>query len=282
MKNKGIPIDIHAGHHHFDPDHVKLEGAPNFRDIGGYQTNGKVLLRKGIIFRSGELSKLTKSDIAKIAKMGIRTIIDLRTPEERTEKPDRLFSINSIDFIDIPIYPSINVPVGLKKYLFFLKKEVDLDMLSREFYHRAAFEHKTEIHQIMDTIANATRLPVVIHCAGGKDRTGIVTAFIQLFAGVSKETVMHDYMLTNDLLRPSIETFIRKYGWLKYFNLSLNNLRPLLEARHYYLEDVLNRLFQEYKTIDNYLTTGCEMRQETLTTLKSLLQTAQTQSERDS
>lgn len=252
-------------------DQIKLEGAPNFRDIGGYSTSDGHIFKKGLLFRSGDLSRITEKDCEQLSKTGIKTIIDLRTPNERKANPDRLFTSSPINFIHIPIYPSEKDPRKWKRILTLFNKKFDHEAFTRLFYHRIVFNHQSQIAQIINTISNQANLPALIHCVGGKDRTGVTSAFIQLLAGVEKVDIIQDYLLTNKMLEHDLAELLKRYRWLKIFNMSIEHMMPLLEARHYYLEEVLDCLIEKYRTIENYFTTACCIQNATLETLKQII-----------
>ena len=73
-----------------DHRHVRLEGALNVRDLGGLSTLDGKLTRHGLLFRADTLAHLTAADQARLGALGLTTVIDLRTEEERTRAPDRL------------------------------------------------------------------------------------------------------------------------------------------------------------------------------------------------
>lgn len=79
-------------------------------------------------------------------------------------------------------------------------------------------------------------------------------------------------MMTNVFLDSYVKDLFRKYKWLNFFNLSIERMRPLFEARRNYLEEVLDRAFLEYGTIENFLRIGCCVNLEILTRVKNLLQ----------
>lgn len=247
---------------------IRLEGALNFRDIGGHGTQNNLWLKRGLLFRAGELTKLTKSDIGELRRLGIKTILDFRTPNERKSKPDKF---SGFTCINIPLYPTSGDPGGLRRFLSLFDKKIDYEVVVREFYDRVAFGHTARIRRIIDILSVEAHLPALIHCTGGKDRTGILSAFIQLFAGVSMNDVLADYLLTNDYLEPFVRKIFRKSRWLTLFRVSIERMRPLLVARREYLEEMLDRLFREYGTIENYFATGCGIDRETLSRLRAVL-----------
>jgi protein-tyrosine phosphatase len=90
------------------PDHVKqrhvlLDGAANFRDLGGYETTDGRHVRWGTFYRSDDLGSLTDADLEKVAKLGIKLVCDFRSPQEKEAEPDRLPAENPPSVLDVGI-----------------------------------------------------------------------------------------------------------------------------------------------------------------------------------
>lgn len=251
------------------PTDIRLSGAPNFRDLGGYPARDGQTLRRGILYRSGELSELTAGDIQTVRQLGIRTVIDIRAAEESKSKPDRL--PEGLNVIHLPIHSGVDDPTRLKSIRTFARRDFDVEAFTRQFYHRIAFDHRTQIGQIIGQMSRTENLPAIVHCTGGKDRTGVVSALIQLFAGVSMENVMKDYLMTNERMISVFTEYARKYRWLKLFGVSIEKFTPLAESRSEYLATVLKDIFSDYSTPDRYFQEGCGVAPDTLERFKSLL-----------
>jgi protein-tyrosine phosphatase len=187
---------------------LALEGVHNFRDFGDWRTLNGGRVTPGKLFRSGHLSRSTQKDLSRINALGIKTLADLRQPTERQREPNTLPA-------DPPptILQTRQGGYDEAPHLQFLregnlsKKSVHDYMLSA--YQRIPLEpHHQHIFAQVFTQMQAGE-PVLIHCAAGKDRTGILAALILTSLGVDREQVFEDYMLTNmavdiDGLLPSI------------------------------------------------------------------------------
>ena len=253
---------------------IPFEKAYNFRDMGGHTSHDGRSMNQGILYRSDELSRLSKTDLVNFHTLNLRVVIDLRTPNERKTKLDRLPPDSDIRIISIPIYPKRDDPNRLKKKLWFVTgkfKDFDFEEFTRTFYNKIAFEHTAQIGEIINLLSNTEILPALIHCSGGKDRTGFISACIQLLAGVPRETVMNSYLLTNTLFKPHLNRYIRYFRWMTFFQLTTEQIRPVFEARREYLEDTLDAVFEKYGSIDNYLIEACGVTKETISGLRRLL-----------
>jgi protein-tyrosine phosphatase len=105
-------------------------------------------------------------------------------------------------------------------------------------------------------ISSPENLPVLIHCSAGKDRTGVVSSLIQLVLGVSIETVMDDYLKTNDHLGTYNEEILQRISKLSYFGVPWKMFAPLFEARSDYLNAALAQVKEEFGAIDKWFQQG--------------------------
>lgn len=239
-------------------------GSPNFREIGCSQGSEDPKLKRGILYRSGELSALTVEDIDLIRCLGIKTIVDLRTPKERRSKPDLIGATQGVENIHLPIYPSKDDPGAVANFLTITKRSIDWDSSITTFYNRVAFEHHRDIGTIITLIATAEKLPLLIHCTAGKDRTGILSALIQLAAGVPRADVLHDYAITNDRLRQFKIDMLRKYRWLKLFRVKFEQMDPLFGVQEKYLNTLIEKIISEFGTLDAYFVQKCGVDSKTV------------------
>jgi protein-tyrosine phosphatase len=164
------------------------EGCANVRDLGGLATADGGRIRRGVLVRSDKAARLTERGWQELVGHGISTIVDLRTDEELLEDPPR----------EVPIQ-------ALRISLFgdwdqAYAEELD-ERLSRfppgeqlrEFYLEALDRHRGHIVSVIAAFADAPAGGVLVHCAAGKDRTGIVVALLLRLAGVPADAVADDY-----------------------------------------------------------------------------------------
>jgi len=176
-----------------------LTGAPNFRDLGGYETVDGRHVRWGMVFRSDALSTLTLADEIKIDHLHIAAEIDLRTQQERAAEPDKWLE-KPDDIYESP-RPSLAPIVG--PMMAKVKDAATARQWMQAFYARIPDEYRTEYAVIFHRLAEG-REPLLIHCTAGKDRTGVASAILLSALRVPRETVVKDYVLSETLLpRPS-------------------------------------------------------------------------------
>ena len=177
--------------------HIPLQGVENFRDFGDYAA-GAGRLKKRVLFRAAHQAEATDEDLEAMAALGIVTLVDLRRPNERERSPSRRWKGFSAQVIDNDLGMT-----GEDPWHTFLKSS-DLSVGSiqdymDEYYRRAPFKerHLDLFARYFRALAEA-RGPVLIHCAAGKDRTGLLAALTHHIAGVADDDVIDDYLLTND------------------------------------------------------------------------------------
>lgn len=244
----------------------QLEAIHNFRDFGGYQTANGMRLKKGLLYRSGDLSKATEADLEHLSSLGIKTVCDLRSDLERQRRPDRVPRARAFTFFNIPMRPIVDYHARSLRRLFSLmfgrERRTDYIAESYKAYREYATSYLPQLKALFQRISNPDNLPVLIHCSAGKDRTGVVSSLIQLALGVSAETVMDDYLKTNGLLDAYTEEIYHQLRKLAYFGIPWKMYVPLFDARTDYLNAALAQIREEFGAFDEWFRRGLGFSQE--------------------
>ncbi len=234
---------------------------PNFRDVGGRPTRDGGVVARGVLYRSMELSGLEGTTAADFESLGIRTVYDLRTEEERAAHPDRLpigCQVVALDILRDSPGPS---PVQLMGPLR------DPAAAGRAFGQGRAiefFEAKYRefvtlpsalagFGRLFRDLADADHRPALIHCNTGKDRTGWAAAALLLFVGVSPQDVMADYLASGIHLRPVFQPFLDDFAARGG---DPEVLRPLAGVRASYLEAGLAEMRRSFGSVEGYFADG--------------------------
>ncbi|SDI66704.1 protein-tyrosine phosphatase [Actinokineospora alba] len=168
--------------------HIDFARLHNFRDVGGYATADGRTVRWGQLYRSDSLSKLGTDDWDRFAELGIRTVIDLRYPWE-IDRAGRVPHYDGLEYHNLSIehrpydQPSLTPTVDPGPYL-------------ADRFAEVAEDGTAELHQALTLLAAPNAGPTVIHCASGKDRTGLLAALVLTLLGVAEEDVVADFALT--------------------------------------------------------------------------------------
>ena len=256
---------------------VVLDGAVNVRDIGGYRSVHGLEVTRGRLFRGDSLSQLTSADVERLDRLGLRTVIDFRTPGEVLLGGDDRLPYG-VEFAHLP------VSGGDLGALYELIASGDHERQRRELGDGRAASFMAEMNRGFVTdarqreafgaalrlICATGRLPLLYHCTGGKDRAGWMTAIVLTALGVARELVLRDYLLSNDLHRTGYQKLrfnLVKTGIVADPEL----LRPVLEQSATYLGAAFEEADRSYGSFGRFLTCGLEVSQATLTELRRAL-----------
>jgi len=248
---------------------LPLESVGNFRDIGGYPTSDGKYTRWGRIYRSANLSTLSKNDAAFLTALNIQTVLDLRTSKEIEDAPDHLSK--PINYIMHSIYGHSEEPGGL----FTVLSRYNLEEKWLKFYKETLIDrHAAEYGKLLRFIAEQPEGPLVIHCTSGKDRVGIATALLLLALDVPEDIVIADYTLSNkyysDVLKHA-EQRLGKYFFLKVMNVHARDLYPFFVANPEILQSTLSYIKERYGSYKNYLHHQAGLDDEVIRRLKDKL-----------
>ncbi|THY75296.1 hypothetical protein D6C95_10038 [Aureobasidium pullulans] len=202
---------------------VAVEGTLNMRDLGGLPTNDGRRIIENRLFRSANLAQLTKNDVQTLDRLGIRTVVDLRGPKEALDHPDivpagttivssPIIGSNTGDEINDTTIQNLVLGAGLPVTMLDVAK-VSL----HGPYYRMLFlvnSYGTESHTsrltnyrpffraLIDLTPDET---ILVHCTGGRDRTGVGIALLLKALGVSSQEIEADFVASNHALQPDRE-----------------------------------------------------------------------------
>jgi protein-tyrosine phosphatase len=254
---------------------VELDGAVNVRDIGGYRTSYRTGVVRCRLFRGDALNALTQPDLAVISSLDLRTVIDLRTPGEvLISGPDRL--PRGLAPVSMP------VAGGDLAGVYEIIASGNHRLQRRELGDGRAAALMVEINRgyvtdprqremfgaALRLLSIPGRLPGLYHCSGGKDRSGWLTAIILTVLGVSRESVIRDYLLSNDFHRTEYQKL--SYDLLKTGILADQELiRPILEQSPTYLSAAFDEAERCYGSFGAFVAHGLETGESVLRELRT-------------
>ena len=193
--------------------HLEWEGCFNVRDLGGLRTAEGGETRWGAVVRSDSPDGLTRAGWSALAAHGIRTIGDLRNDDELV--PDRAPRPAELVTVHVPLDDSADTEF----WTYCWDNELD----GTPLYYEPFLARKAErCAAAAAAVARAEPGGVLVHCVGGRDRTGLVALLLLALAGVTPDEIAADYDLSNDCLparwaargeedqRPIIEGILRR------------------------------------------------------------------------
>jgi protein-tyrosine phosphatase len=251
---------------------VPLDGALNFRDLGGYSASEGRSVRWGLVYRSDALHQLSDADLETIRAIALRAVYDLRKTHERDRQPTVIPADHGHRAVHLVVGDDpaelVNQPDAIEQLLSGELGELD-DAYMANLYREMIDEGAAAFGRLLTHLTDDDGLPAVFHCAAGKDRTGIAAALLLTVLGVDRETVLDDYELSNvyrankriEVLRPLFEER----------GVDIETVRAFLSARRPVLEATLAHVDEAYGSVEGYLTTAAGMSPATLERLREIL-----------
>lgn len=247
---------------------LALEGAPNFRDLGGYETGEGGRLKWGKLYRSSKLSGLTDEDMRRVRRLGLTLVCDFRQAIEQELDPTNLGAEPTHQHASLPVSPgsSHSFIENLHKGILVVDNASDLMLDMNRDLVQSQLPRYAEMFQLM----LMGDQQVLIHCASGKDRTGFGSALILDVLGVPEEAIVEDYMLTNKYLPIDEEVsrlasqFVDQTGE----SVSEEVLRQLMEVRPEYISACFEEIRKHYASKDHFYESALDLDEARIKQLK--------------
>ncbi len=223
------------------------EGCLNVRDLGGHRTEDGAETRYGAIVRADSVRQLTDAGWAAAVSYGVTSLVDLRTDAE------------------LEADPPVELPIDVAHVSFFdddreVFTEVeavstaapDPATATREVYLVFLERFRANVAAAMSAVARAPDGAVVVHCLGGKDRTGLLTALLLHVAGVGDEEIAADYALSEVRLQPRHDLWLAEAG----SEAERERIRRIAATPAESIVGVLHALRERYGSVESYLRAG--------------------------
>lgn len=240
---------------------MRLQGAPNARDLGGLRTADGRRVRAGRLLRSGQLSSLTAEDLRTLQELSLETVVDFRTETERRQKPDRI--LLGVEYIHCPIIEESTMGITRETQADPLQSMVafaakcggEAENMMAALYPPLVESPYSIAHyrQFFDCLLRQTQGALLYHCTAGKDRVGVGTMLLLTALGVPRETVWADYLLTNERIVPDTERMLAAAAQYTDDSAVFSALRAFDGARAEYLDGAWNSIVSRYGTVEAFL-----------------------------
>lgn len=248
-------------------DDLHLESMHNFRDIAGsgYETPDGPM-RRGYFFRANIVAP-SDEDAGALGRIGLRRIVDLRRPEEVEKNPDH--DVIGADYVHVDVLgesSSAATIVGYDEEATPETARSEMLRVYRSFVADPGFRER--LRPAFEAVI-ASAGPVVVHCTVGKDRTGFMSAVLQLLAGAGREDILADYLETNR----------RSEAWVADLSAMFREHAPeradtlieLLHARDEYIITSLDAIEAEFGSAREYLVDGVGVSADDVDRLRATL-----------
>lgn len=230
-------------------DNLQIKSVLNFRDIGGARLAGGKHIRRGVIYRSADPGRISREDIGKIKALNIRTIVDLRALSEvkgKTKIPEGIEKISMpLDFEEATkerLLPHIRKRGSFK----------EIDEVVRSLYIEMLDASVPVFRQVVKLLLSDERRPLLLHCRAGKDRTGIIIALIHLALAAERESIIDDYIKSNESLIPYFKKRLLLRKIISLGRFPSENVLHVLEVKKENIELIIDRVNNHYGGIESY------------------------------
>ena len=214
----------------------------NFRDLGGLNKKSGQAIPCGMLYRSADLHEALPEDLE-----GITAVIDLRTATERNHLPDRV--PDTIAYYTIPIFDEATAGITREKTLNAIPDMVPL-------YRKMIVSCQANIQNVLSIVFSHDYSSggILWHCTAGKDRCGVITAYVLSALGVSKETIMDDYMKSSESCTQEADAVLSQLAGLNLSKADLERIRDVYLVKPEYLQAAFSEMsFEENPQFQNII-----------------------------
>ena len=259
--------------------HIVLDGQPNFRDLGGYETADGRTVKWGQVYRSGELPRLSDEDVATLEELEISTVVSFLTEKEIAARgPDRLPEGTA----EVALPMEAGNLGDLTAVANEARKTGDFSQvpsdINPEINRRLMVEAQEHYAALLREIADPTSRPLVFHCSHGVHRTGTASAILLSALGVPWETVREDYLLSNTYRWDEIEHRLTALRDLYAENngilpeeVDTTNMDAFYILQGAYIDAALEQAVEEYGSMEAYIRDGLGITDEEVGRLREEL-----------
>lgn len=241
--------------------HIELEGLPNTRDIGGIRAADGRYVKHARLLRSGALAGATERDLEVLLDdFDVRTVIDLRTEEERREKPDPEDGLEGVRFEDAPVLNTSTLGVtregGIKGALKMLRAVQDNPaQIMMDIYERMVLDEASQrgFASFFDDVLDTRDGTVLWHCTIGKDRAGLAAMLLLHVLGASHDDILRDYEATNRYVASRTEDIMDALASHHLAGKLDKSIQVINSADRRFLQAALDAIDREFGGLDAYV-----------------------------
>jgi len=244
---------------------IPMEGLSNFRDLGGYYNIVKKQTRWGKLYRSSSLARATFKDARVLKNLGIRTVIDLRTDNDRYDAPSKYLARNQI-----------NLPLRGNPYRIFFDRILSGEMKAGDvkIYAQDLFSFLLENNSeyfitLFDTLLDAKNYPILLDGDPGSVRSAVASALILAALDIDLDQIVSDYMLTNEQV--NLSSFIPDENIFMKEPEVQETFTALFRVHKGTITYSFDKIIKEYGSLDNFFNTELKLTAKKREKLKEIM-----------
>lgn len=236
-------------------ERLPLVSLDNIRDLGGIQTEDGRYIQSGRLLRGGDLyhaSYQDQNDLRRVYKL--KTVIDLRANKEREERPD--VSIHGVEYVAAPVMEgkSTGILWGQDRIGQIVHFRGDGEAYMFQFYEDLVLNRRTQraCGELLRLLKHHGEGTILWHSVAGKDRAGVVTAFLLKILGVHMDAILEDYMRSEACLQTDIQAVCRILEERRVPRRVLKNTEIILGVKEDYLIHAFDKITERYGSFEKY------------------------------
>lgn len=243
---------------------IQFEGIPNSRELGGIRTADGRVIRRGLLLRTANLSEASEEDLRVLRdRYRLSLILDLRTTKGQRRKPD--LPVEGAVHRGVPVFEEemLGISHGGGEQAFFNGFPLpDMEVLYRNIILDEGCRGQLgkAVRSVMEH--DFSEGSVLWHCSEGKDRCGMVSALVLTALGAAPETVMEDYLLSNETSAPKAELYYRKFLESGRGEAAAQAVRNAFLVKKSYLDSAVDAVTGQYGGVAGYLSEGLQIPEE--------------------
>jgi protein-tyrosine phosphatase len=240
-----------------------MDSVQNFRDMGGYFSDHAQSTRWGKVYRSGEINRMSERDILRLKELKIKTIIDLRTEQEAALSPT---VCSGARVVHIPV--RVNMEDIIRRIMEGRVRKGDGSLFMQDMYLQFIEPDNAQAFaQAFQLFLDESNYPILFHCSLGKDRTGFLASLLLSALGVPEETILGDYVATNDYID------LKRYASLAQGmdTDAQEAMTVILSANETFLDLVFRKIKKKYGSVAQYLSEEMQLTDKQQEKLKDIL-----------
>jgi protein-tyrosine phosphatase len=248
-------------------EEITVEGALNFRAVADYPARGG-RVKARTIYRSGAFADVGEAGARAMWRLNVRTAFDLRSNAEKERSPSPLLSMAGFKVVSEAhtirhgdLYAVLANPGSTAKAC--------ADVMTA-IYTTLPIEFAPIFRRYFRTMVES-ETPVVVHCAAGKDRTGVVVAMLLELLGVARDDIMEDYLATNATRDALYRRLLRNSHGVDYGTVAEHLIEPMITANAPYLDAMFATIARNYGEMDAYAKQVLQLSADDIGTLRRRL-----------